>query len=69
MIFIIKNKGIGKPDHRIAVNFARYVVDSSAAFFNGKPTKITHPDGEVKNLFKISVNEMRKKTTMQSFLS
>ena len=23
--------GIGKPDHRIAVNFARYVVDSSAA--------------------------------------
>lgn len=56
-IYYQKNKGIGKPDHRIAVNFARYVVDSSAAFFNGKPTKITHPDDEIKEF----VQEFRKR--------
>src|SRR5699024_8151508 len=56
-IYYQKNKGIGKPDHRIAVNFARYVVDSSAAFFNGKPTKITHPDDEIKEF----VQDFRKR--------
>lgn len=29
----------GKPDVRIAVNFARYLVDTSSAYFNGKPMR------------------------------
>lgn len=56
-IYYQQRKEMGKPDHRIAVNFARYVVDSSSAFFNGKPTRITHPEEKLKDF----VQDFRKR--------
>lgn len=36
-----------KPDNRVVVNFAKYIVDTMNGFFLGNPVKITHTDGAV----------------------
>lgn len=46
-IFYKKNKTQGKPDVRIAVNFARYLVDTSSSYFNGKPMRFNSTDIEL----------------------
>ena len=40
-----------KPDNRIAVNFAKYIVDTMNGFFLGHPIKIT-VDGDDDNISK-----------------
>lgn len=44
-ILYAENKPSWKPDNRIAVNFAKYIVDTMNGFFMGNPVKIT-VDGE-----------------------
>ena len=44
-IFHEKSKPKWKPDNRIAVNFAKYIVDTTNGYFIGNPIKIT-VDGE-----------------------
>lgn len=39
-----------KPDHRVVVNFAKYIVDTYTSYFIGIPIKITH-DNESLNEF------------------
>lgn len=36
-----------KPDNRLAVNFAKYIVDTFNGFFMGVPVKTTHPNEQV----------------------
>lgn len=45
-IFHEKSKPKWKPDNRIAVNFAKYIVDTMNGYFIGNPIKITVDDGE-----------------------
>lgn len=40
-----KKKPEWKPDNRIAVNFAKYIVDTMNGFFIGQPIKITADEG------------------------
>lgn len=40
-------KGYGKPDNRLVVNFAKYIVDTLNGYFIGIPVKTIHPDSEV----------------------
>lgn len=42
----------GKPDHRIPVNFGKYIVDTFNGFFSGIPVRVTHRDEEVGNFIK-----------------
>lgn len=37
-----------KPDNRITVNFAKYIVDTFNGYFIGIPVKTMHPDSDVK---------------------
>lgn len=46
-IFSDKKKEAYKPDNRIAVNFAKYIVDTMLGYFIGVPLKITHSDKQV----------------------
>ncbi|MBA4699219.1 MAG: phage portal protein [Ruminococcus sp.] len=46
-IFHQDKKPKHKPDNRIAVNFAKYIVDTMNGFFIGNPIKVTHEDREV----------------------
>ncbi|WP_270396287.1 phage portal protein [Mediterraneibacter massiliensis] len=46
-IFHQKSKPDWKPDNRIAVNFAKYIVDTMNGFFIGVPIKITCDDPNV----------------------
>lgn len=36
-----------KPDNRLVVNFAKYIVDTLNGYFIGKPVKTIHPEAEV----------------------
>lgn len=45
-IFHEKPKPEWKPDNRIAVNFAKYIVDTMNGYFIGNPIKITVDDGD-----------------------
>lgn len=36
-----------KPDNRLVVGFAKYIVDSFVGFFNGIPVKLTHDNDQV----------------------
>ena len=45
-IFHEKPKPEWKPDNRIAVNFAKYIVDTMNGYFIGNPIKITVDGGE-----------------------
>lgn len=46
-IFFKRSKTDGKPDIRIAVNFAKYLVDTSSSYFNGKEMHFTSKDPNV----------------------
>lgn len=37
-----------KPDNRITINFAKYIVDTFNGYFIGIPVKTMHPDSDVK---------------------
>lgn len=50
-IFHEKEKPAWKPDNRIAVNFAKYIVDTMNGFFLGNPIKIS-VDGEAEDIKK-----------------
>ncbi len=50
-IFHEKEKPAWKPDNRIAVNFAKYIVDTMNGFFLGNPIKIS-VDGETEDIKK-----------------
>ena len=43
-IFTAPKKEAWKPDNRIAVNFAKYIVDTMNGFFMGVPVKVTSDD-------------------------
>lgn len=42
-----KPKENGKPDHRIMVNFPKYIVDRYTSYFIGVPVKVTSDDEQV----------------------
>lgn len=42
-----KQKELGKPDNRLVVNFAKYIVDTLNGYFIGKPIKTVHPDATI----------------------
>ncbi|REC31338.1 phage portal protein [Enterococcus pseudoavium] len=42
-----KEKDSYKPDNRIVVNFARYVVETFNGYFMGKPVTVSHEDPEL----------------------
>lgn len=46
-IFRMPPKMDGKPDNRIAVNFAKYITDTFNGFFCGIPVKVTSEDEDV----------------------
>ncbi len=46
-IFHMPDKPSWKPDNRIAVNFAKYIVDTLNGFFIGIPIKVDAEDGNV----------------------
>ena len=46
-IFDLQKKAAYKPDNRIAVNFARYIVDTFEGFFAGIPMQISSDDAKV----------------------
>ena len=46
-IFHMPNKPTWKPDNRIAVNFAKYIVDTLNGFFIGIPIKVDAKDETV----------------------
>lgn len=46
-IFHQRNKASWKPDHRLAVNFAQYIVDTFEGFFLGNPIKTSSDDSVV----------------------
>lgn len=56
-IYKDKDKPIGKPDNRIGVNFARYVVDTATGYFVGNPIKFSHKDKKIKE----KIDDFRKR--------
>lgn len=42
----------GKPDHRIPVNFGKYIVDTFNGFFSGIPVRVTHSDEVIGSFLK-----------------
>lgn len=46
-IFHARDKASWKPDHRLAVNFAQYIVETFEGFFLGNPIKISSSDERV----------------------
>ena len=53
-IFYQKDKPTWKPDNRIAVNFAKYIVDTMNGFVIGHPIKITVDGDDDKKICRIS---------------
>lgn len=51
-IFSQPEKPDWKPDHRIAVNFAKYMVDTNVGFFTGIPVRISAKDSADESLGK-----------------
>lgn len=47
-IFHLPKKAKGKPDNRIAVNFAKYITDTMNGFFLGIPVKYDSKDEKIK---------------------
>lgn len=48
-----KPKEMGKPDNRLVVNFAKYIVDTLNGYFIGNPVKTIHPDKNVADKMKL----------------
>ena len=46
-ILFEEKKADFKPDNRLVVNFAKYIVDTLNGYFIGNPIKTTHPDDAV----------------------
>src|SRR5690625_2895999 len=46
-------KEMGKPDNRLVVNFAKYIVDTLNGYFIGNPVKTIHPDADVSDKMKM----------------
>lgn len=46
-------KEMGKPDNRLVVNFAKYIVDTLNGYFIGNPVKTIHPDKVVADKMKL----------------
>lgn len=68
-----ENKPLNKPDHRIVINFAKYIVDIYNGFFIGIPPQFTSQDTKVNdnvqafvnsNAFGDKLNEVAKKTSI-----
>ena len=51
-IFFEPRKPDGKPDNRIAVNYAKYITDTFNGFFCGIPVKVTSDDEAVEQYIK-----------------
>ncbi len=49
----LEDKEMGKPDNRLVVNFAKYIVDTLNGYFIGNPVKTIHPDGDVSDDMKM----------------
>lgn len=47
------DKDMGKPDNRLVVNFAKYIVDTLNGYFIGHPVKTIHPDATIADKMKI----------------
>ena len=62
-IMMYQDKPQYKPDNRIIVNFAKYIVDTFNGFFIGIPIKVSSTDEEVATY----INELDKMITMQRF--
>ena len=43
----LKKKDSWKPDNRVAVPFAKYIVDTFMGYFIGKPVKVKHLVDEI----------------------
>lgn len=52
-----KKKEAFKPDNRLVVNFAKYIVDTLNGYFIGKPIRITHQNTEISD----RVNDLLKR--------
>lgn len=68
-IFHQKPKPNYKPDNRIAVNFAKYMVDTFNGYFIGNPIKISVDDdaaGNIKNMWNSWISTMIRTITMRS---
>src|SRR5690625_1365730 len=48
-----EDKPNGKPDNRLVVNFAKYIVDTLNSYFIGIPVKTVHPDPDVAEKMRI----------------
>lgn len=52
-ILASEDKELGKPDNRLVVNFAKYIVDTLNGYFVGTPIKTVHPHGETADRMKL----------------
>lgn len=48
-----EEKENGKPDNRLVVNFAKYIVDTLNGYFIGNPVKTIHPEADVSDKMKM----------------
>lgn len=68
-IFHQKPKPDYKPDNRIAVNFAKYMVDTFNGYFIGNPIRISvdnDTNDNIKNMWSSWINTMIRTITMRS---
>lgn len=49
----LEEKENGKPDNRLVVNFAKYIVDTLNGYFIGNPVKTIHPEADVSDKMKM----------------
>ncbi|WP_422122921.1 phage portal protein [Planococcus sp. X10-3] len=52
-ILAADDKDSGKPDNRLVVNFAKYIVDTLNGYFVGTPIKTVHPHAETADRMKL----------------
>lgn len=52
-ILTADDKELGKPDNRLVVNFAKYIVDTLNGYFVGTPVKTVHPHAETADRMKL----------------
>ena len=52
-ILDLAEKEMSKPDNRLVVNFAKYIVDTLNGYFVGNPIKTVHPDKDTADKMKL----------------
>lgn len=52
-VFDLPEKEAHKPDNRLSVNYAKYIVDTFTGYFNGIPIKKSHKDDSVNEVLKL----------------